>query len=245
MTTFLLPIASLIVCVFLFAQIKDHVQKHAIYYYIGSVLIVFTLYYMNMHYLREVLGNPLLHPIFMAFRRGTVPTAMFIIVMFVGAVPMKSWFYRTFKPIRTELSVMASILIMLHCFIYIKFIVRLFANPLSLKPVQFEATVLSLVMVIIMIPLFVTSFYKIRCKMKVSSWMNLQKLSYLFYPLITIHVLLFYYYGCQLIMAKPYLGGSMGLWNYILGMTFYTGVYAVYLYMKYIWKPKIEVTIEK
>lgn len=60
-------------------------------------------------------------------------------------------------------------------------------------PVQVKiAAIISLILICLMIPLFVTSFKCVRKKMKAKSWKKLQRLAYPFFILIYIHVMLLF-----------------------------------------------------
>ena len=54
------------------------------------------------------------------------------------------------------------------------------------------AAVCSCIMILIMLPLFITSFRKIRRKMKAKTWKRLQRLAYVFYGLLYTHIMLLY-----------------------------------------------------
>ena len=46
----------------------------------------------------------------------------------------------------------------------------------------------SLILIALMIPLFITSFYFVRKQMKARTWKSLQRLSYIFYFALWVHV---------------------------------------------------------
>ena len=97
-------------------------------------------------------------------------------------------------PLRGELSIMASVLAAGHIVAYGQvYFCRLFTQPESMQPVILAATILSLLLLLILIPLFLTSFQKIRRRMKPKSWKKLQRSAYLFYALVYLHVILFQY----------------------------------------------------
>ncbi|MDO4490451.1 MAG: FMN-binding protein [Lachnospiraceae bacterium] len=125
-----------------------------------------------------------------AFLQGGLAGSLFIIVMFAGAVPNGSPYMRYIMPIRGELSIIASILTLGHNIAFGKtYFLSLFSRTAMAANVKLAA-ICSLVMILIMLPLFLTSFRCIRRKMKGKSWKRLQRLAYLFYGLMYIHVLL-------------------------------------------------------
>ncbi len=152
------------------------------------------------------------------FARSAFSTALFVAVMYAGAVPNGSKLMKTLMPIRGELSIIASILTLGHNISYGKTYFRLlFTRPDRLPVNQLLAAVCSLVMLCIMIPLFITSFKCVRRKMKGSSWKKLQRLAYGFYALIYIHVLL---------LTVP--GAQKGSGSYLLTVIVYSVVFLTY-----------------
>ena len=110
--------------------------------------------------------------------------------MFAAAVPNGSRFMRLVMPIRGELSIIASILTLGHNIAFGRtYFVRLFTGA-SMPGNVLAAAICSLIMIAIMLPLFITSFKRVRRRMKPGNWKRLQRLAYVFYGLMYIHVLL-------------------------------------------------------
>ncbi|MGM9607665.1 MAG: FMN-binding protein [Oscillospiraceae bacterium] len=123
--------------------------------------------------------------------RGAFATALFAAVMWTGALPNGSKAVRLLMPIRGELSILACILTLAHNISYGRTYFRfLFAQPGRLPVNQLAAAVCSLVLMVIMLPLFVTSFPAVRKKMNARSWKRLQRLAYGFYALLCVHIML-------------------------------------------------------
>ena len=124
---------------------------------------------------------------------GAFATALFILVMFAGAFPPESKFYKKYIPIRMELSIIASILTLGHNIGYGKtYFVRLFTEFSAIKASHAAAAVCSMLMIVIMLPLAVTSFPSIRRKMNSKAWKRLQRTAYCFYGLIYLHTMMLY-----------------------------------------------------
>lgn len=122
---------------------------------------------------------------------GAFATAIFVVVMFAGAVSRGSMVQKKLMPIRAELSIIASILTLGHNFSAGQtYFVLLFTQPLKLPVNQLMAAICSVVMLCIMLPLFITSFSGVRKKMSAKAWKKLQRGAYVFYGLIYVHVLL-------------------------------------------------------
>ena len=123
--------------------------------------------------------------------KGGLAGAFFIIVMYAGAFPNRSLGAKTFMPIRGQLSIIASILGLGHGLAYLPGYLKLVKQcALDLKIHILLFFVVSVIAIAIMIPLFVTSFVKIRRKMTGSSWKKLQRFAYGFYLFLFIHVLM-------------------------------------------------------
>ena len=125
------------------------------------------------------------------FARGGLAGALFVVVMWTGAFPNGSAPIKKLMPIRGQLSILASILTLGHNAAYGRvYFVKLFTNPSALPGNQLLAAVCSVVMLILMLPLFVTSFLRVRRKMNPKTWKLLQRLAYVFYGLLGCHILL-------------------------------------------------------
>lgn len=154
--------------------------------------------------------------------RGAFGTALFVIVMFTGALKNGSKAMFTLMPVRGELSIIASILTLGHNVIYGKTYFKAFFTDASvLSGAQLAACITSIVMIAIMIPLFITSFKTVRRKMKAKSWKKLQRLAYGFYALIYVHVML--------LSVPMYM---RGIGSYLINIAAYTVVFGVYAVMR-------------
>lgn len=125
---------------------------------------------------------------------GYLGLSLFLVVMFVSVMDA-SVLKKRLMGIRAELAVIGSIFTFTHGLKYI-----VFAIDFSFfweAPFYFYVGIVS---VMLMIPLTVTSLMEIRKKMTGKAWKKLHKLSYLFYALIAMHLLLiqnarFWYYS--------------------------------------------------
>ncbi len=186
-------IYSFIVALLFIKYFKKSILRNSSYYYIASVVIAAICAYSTWNGIYIKLPNTIRIMLVYPFTKGAISTALFIVVMYIGCFKRKSILYRKLMPIRAELSIIASILMFGHNLGYTKrYFVALFIGKRMPKNFYY-ASILSLIMIAILIPLFITSFKKIRRMMKPKSWKNLQKLSYIFYGFIWVHVLLIYY----------------------------------------------------
>ncbi len=118
---------------------------------------------------------------------------MIMVIMYVGALDAKRPAVRKLMCVRGQLSIIACILTLGHNIIYGKeHFVMLFTNPAEMKPQTMAAAIISIVMIAVMIPLMVTSFKTISGKMRGGDWKKLQRLAYVFFGLIYVHVMILF-----------------------------------------------------
>ena len=158
----LLIISLIIVSLFIYF-LKDSLKKHAGIYYIGAAVISIAVFLIGFLPMPLFLKNNILG----IFAKGSLGTAMFIAVMYAGALPKGSKLIVPLMKIRGELSITAAILVLCHNFTY--------------GITYFK---------IIMIVLTVTSFQAVRKKMKAKKWKQLQRTAYVFYGLMYVHIML-------------------------------------------------------
>lgn len=154
------------------------------------------------------------------FSRGALGTAFWAVVMWAGALPNGSAPIKKLMPIRGELSITAAILTFSHIITYgTMYISNLIRGRTGS---DFVATsIVCLAMVLIMTPLTVMSFKKIRKKMNAKKWKMIQRLAYIFYALIYIHILV-------LFVPKAQKGRE----GYFLSILVYSAVFIGYAVMR-------------
>ncbi len=169
------------------------IRKHAGLFYILAVLVVIfeVLYYQTG--LRDAAPEWITEYIVNPFKRGALPTAMFMVVMYMGALDAKKPSVSKLLGIRGELSIIACILTLGHNIIYgKKQFVNLFTNPSEMPTQAFIASIISIIMILIMVPLMITSFKAVRKKMRAVQWKNLQRWAYVFFGLIYAHIMVLF-----------------------------------------------------
>lgn len=214
----MLLIISLII-VFLFIYfLKDSLKKHAGIYYIGAAVISIAVFLIGFLPMPLFVKNNILG----IFAKGSLGTAMFVAVMYAGALPKGSKLIAPLMKIRGELSITAAILVLCHNFTYgITYFKMLFFKPEALSATQLTAAIISLVLIIIMIVLTITSFQAVRKKMKAKKWKQLQRTAYVFYGLMYVHIML---------INIPY--ARLGLGTYIANVVIYSIVFLGYAAMR-------------
>lgn len=214
----MLLIISLVLAVAFVFLCGKALKKHPILFYSGAGIITIVLALIPFDGVPDFVNNYILA----LFRRGSLATAIFIIVMYTGALKNGSALMKRLIVIRGELSIMASIMILCHNIFFGKiYFVRLFTSALTMPVTQFLSAIASLLMLVIMIPLTIMSFPKVRKKMKPKLWKRLQRFAYVFYALIYIHIFLLTYSSAQ---------ARRG--DYALSLILYTIIFGVYLVMR-------------
>lgn len=214
----MLLIISLII-VFLFIYfLKDSLKKHAGIYYIGAAVISIAVFLIGFLPMPLFVKNNILG----IFAKGSLGTAMFVAVMYAGALPKGSKLIAPLMKIRGELSITAAILVLCHNFTYgMTYFRMLFTKTSLLSATQLAAAVISLVLIAIMLVLTVTSFPSVRKKMQAKKWKQLQRTAYVFYGLMYVHIML---------INIPY--ARLGLGMYIANVVIYSIVFLGYAAMR-------------
>ena len=213
----LLIISLIIVSLFIYF-LKGSLKKHAGIYYIGAAVISIAVF------LLEFLPMPLFvkNNILGIFAKGSIGTAMFVAVMYTGALPKGNKLIAPLMKIRGELSITAAILVLCHNFTYgMTYFRMLFTKTSLLSATQLAAAVISLVLIAIMIVLTVTSFPSVRKKMQAKKWKQLQRTAYVFYGLMYVHIML---------INIPY--ARLGLGMYVANVVIYSIVFLGYAAMR-------------
>ena len=214
----MLFIISLIIVALVIYFLKDSLKKYANIFYIGAAVIsiaVFLLEFLPMHLFvkNNILG---------IFAKGSLGTAMFVVVMYTGALPKGNKLIAPLMKIRGELSITAAILVLCHNFTYgMTYFRMLFTKTSLLSATQLAAAVISLVLIAIMIVLTVTSFPSVRKKMQAKKWKQLQRTAYVFYGLMYVHIML---------INIPY--ARLGLGMYVANVVIYSIVFLGYAAMR-------------
>ena len=213
----LLVISLIIVSLFIYF-LKDSLKKHAGIYYIGAAVISIAVFLIGFLPMPLFVKNNILG----IFAKGSLGTAMFVAVMYAGALPKGSKLIAPLMKIRGELSITAAILVLCHNFTYgMTYFKMLFIKPAALSATQLTAAIISIILITIMLVLTVTSFQAVRKKMKAKKWKQLQRTAYVFYGLMYVHIML---------INIPY--ARLGLSTYIANVVIYSIVFLGYAAMR-------------
>lgn len=190
---YLYILVSLVLALIFAFSCHTAIRRHpGMFYGIAFFLVLFEVIYYQFG-IHDIAPQWFTAYIVNPFKCGAFSTALFIIVMYLGALDSKHLFVRKLMGIRGQLSILACILTLGHNIIYgKKHFVNLFTNPWAMKPQTMLAAVLSILMICIMLPLMMTSFPSVRRKISAGSWKRLQRLAYLFFALTYIHVMVLF-----------------------------------------------------
>ena len=166
---FILSLVGALAFVLLF---RKAIKKYAVpFYLLATAITVFFLVYRISGNIQipESINKFVMKPL----SQGTISTALFSIIMWIGALNKKNPMVKKLFSIRGEMSIIACILALSHN-IYCGFIFfpMLFTAPSSMTTTHLIAVSITLVLILLMIPLMVTSFITVRKKMKFASWKN-------------------------------------------------------------------------
>lgn len=207
-------IACLILAVAFFYFLEKPIKKHATLFYIATVII------SVLSVLAPKKGLPFVvdYIVKNILARGTLAGALFILVMVASVCPaakLRGMLLRN----RGEMAIIAALLTLIHNISYGKYyFVALFTKISELDAPRIFAAVLSLVMIVLLLPLTITSFMVIRKKMNPKKWKSLQRLSYIFYGLLFIHI--------SMIFSISIVKGHL---NTLFDLTVYAIIYIIYL----------------
>ena len=207
-------IACLITVLVFFYLLEKPIKKHATLFYIAAIII------SVLSVLAPKKGLPFVidYLVKNILARGTLAGALFILVMVASICPaakLRGLLLRT----RGEMAIIAALLTLIHNISYGKnYFVALFTKISDLDAPRIFAAVLSLVMIVLLIPLTVTSFMVIRKKMNPKKWKSLQRLSYIFYGLLFIHISMIF----SISIAKGHL-------STLFDLSVYAIIYIAYL----------------
>lgn len=133
--------------------------KYDTYVYIVATILSLVSLFVNI----EVISS------------GLIAFSMFTLVMFTGVIPNQWLMTKKLRTYRSFYSILGFIFILPHGYI------NLFVDQ--------EINLFGIAAMVLMIPLFITSFNVVRKEMKVEEWNKLQMLAYIIYPVLFIHLI--------------------------------------------------------
>ncbi len=180
----MIVLAFLIILTILVMYAGKFIRKHNVKIYIGAVIVSILAFILK----DKALTTPIM--------QGFLGLSFFYIVMITGAIDKKHKIKTKFMGLRREYSIIGFIVISPHALNY------------TLQGLNGTRSLewFGLVSFVLMIPLFVTSFLKIRKKMKPKTWNLIQSAAYIIYLLLFIHLILNYTQTINLVLYVAIFG---------------------------------------
>ena len=186
-------------------------KKPAVLYGICILLSLVSIFYP-----REG-GLPFLDFFFKKImQRGILAGSLFILVMLAPVLPKSFSGRKTIYLLRGEIAICASLITLAHNLAFGgKYFGALFLGQGHISLMELHAAIVSCLMILLLIPLTITSFQTVRRKMQAKSWKKLQNWSYLFYLLLYLHI--FFIYQGALLRGKGEYFFTLMLYSFIFG----------------------------
>ncbi|MBQ9589866.1 MAG: FMN-binding protein [Butyrivibrio sp.] len=201
-------VISLCIVFILILLAGEMLRKKPLPFYVGAASLSIILFA-----LRTFAG---LGTIFSFYNSGAIAGAVFVLVMYAGVFPPGSYGAKTFMPLRAQLSIIGGIFAIDHSVFYLRtYLKRIISGNSDIAAIA--AFGISVLLFIILVPLWVTSFKIIRKKMDGKKWKKLQRMAYVFYALILVHVLV--------LMIPKAVRGAEG---YVLNVFVYSFIFLSY-----------------
>ncbi|WP_455026091.1 FMN-binding protein [Oribacterium sinus] len=186
-------------------------KKPAVLYGICILLSLVSIFYP-----REG-GIPFLDFFFKKImQRGVLAGSLFIWVMLAPVLPKSFSGRKTIYLFRGEMAICASLITLAHNLAFGgKYFGALFLGQGHISLMELHAAIVSCLMILLLIPLTITSFQTVRRKMQGKTWKKLQNWSYLFYLLLYLHI--FFIYQGALIRGKGEYFLTLMIYSFIFG----------------------------
>ena len=186
-------------------------KKPAVLYGICILLSLVSIFYP-----REG-GLPFLDFFFKKImQRGILAGSLFILVMLAPVLPKHFSGRKTIYLLRGEMAISASLITLAHNLAFGgKYFGALFLGQGHISLMELHAAIVSFLMILLLIPLTITSFQTVRRKMQAKTWKRLQNWSYLFYLLLYLHI--FFIYQGALLRGKGEYFFTLMLYSFLFG----------------------------
>ena len=186
-------------------------KKPAVLYGICILLSLVSIFYP-----REG-GLPFLNFFFKKImQRGVLAGSLFILVMLAPVLPKRFSGRKTIYLLRGEMAISASLFTLAHNLAFGgKYFGAVFFGQGHISLMELHAAIVSCLMILLLIPLTITSFQTVRRKMQAKTWKKLQNWSYLFYLLLYLHI--FFIYQGALLRGKGEYFFTLMLYSFLFG----------------------------
>ena len=178
--------------------------------------ICILLSLVSIFYPREG-GLPFLDFFFQKImQRGVLAGSLFIWVMIAPVLPKHFSGRKTIYLLRGEMAISASLITLAHNLAFGgKYFGAVFFGQGHISLMELHAAIVSCLMILLLIPLTITSFPTVRRKMQAKTWKKVQNWSYLFYLLLYLHI--FFIYQGALLRGKGEYFFTLMLYSFLFG----------------------------
>lgn len=178
-----MSIVLALVCAIAFVAIfRIPIQRHpAVFYVLALALDALLL-------VGQSIGMPVIvwRTVLSLHSRCLFAFALFAIVMFIGALKDGSKLKTLLLPIRAELSILATLLVVGHVWNYASvYIAKLASGTFGSDMI---GACVAFALVAVLIPLAVTSIKAVKRRMDGKTWKRVQRFAYVFWGLVYAHV---------------------------------------------------------
>ena len=149
-------------------------------------------------------------------QRGIIAGSLFTLVMIAPVLPKRFSGRKTIYLLRGEMAICASLITLAHNLAFGgKYFGAVFFGQGHISLMELHAAIVSCLMILLLIPLTISSFQTVRRKMQAKTWKKLQNWSYLFYLLLYLHI--FFIYQGALLRGKGEYFFTLMLYSFLFG----------------------------
>ena len=156
-------IVGLIAITLFYILFADIIKKYPVLFYMATYVLIIpvVLYYQTKFYKNMPIWFT--RYVMDIFQRGIFSTVTFMIVMFLGVITTHNKYTRKLMSIRGEMSIIGCFAALCHNVAFgIRYFVEFFTNASKMNVYTKTATIISLILIAMMIPLMITSFKCVR-----------------------------------------------------------------------------------
>ena len=136
-------------------------------------------------------------------QKGYVAFALFAVVMMMGVLDKRSAVRRRLQPVRAQLSLLGTILIAGHIGFYAVVYLEILGSVGASNPFAVAGFTSAVALVVLLVPLAVTSIDVVRRRLGAMPWKRLQRLAYPFFALILVHAGCYWPSRCWVVLRTP------------------------------------------
>lgn len=211
-------IIDLILITALYMLIAKPLKKYSVIFYIGIYIWQAVVVFYYALKFNESMPSWFTTYFMDVFAKGTFSTMTFVIVMFLGCFRKPNFFTKRLMKVRGEMSIIGCFSILCHNIYFgITYFPAILSHPELMPWRHLVATILTVILLTLMIPLLITSFITVRKKMKAKTWKNIQRLAYPFFLIIYVHAMIIF---------------SGDVDKYLSRMIIYSVIFGLYVVMR-------------